>query len=86
VYIQDQLDGAEAGDASSNASSDVLTMLPARELLRRNALMRNTGLNVDAIDGRSDTESSDSSNDALMMLPAKELQEKLRTKQSNGGQ
>jgi len=85
VYILDQLDGTEAGDTSSTASSDVLMMLPARELLR-NALMRNTGLEVEANDERSDAESSDSNNDALMMLPARELEERLRRSRSNDSQ
>jgi len=93
----DQLDGSEAGDDRSDASgsSDALMMLPIEKLnerfvaqdLRRNTLMRNTGLNVDVNFDPSDAASTASSDDddALMMLPADRLLGKpIRDKRNDG--
>lgn len=89
MYIHEQLDGAEAGDDRSDASSDLLTMAPARDVLS-NTLTRNTGLDADADTANDrnedDGESTASSDNVLMMLPAKKLHEKLEKMTTNNGQ
>lgn len=84
--MQDQLDGSEAGESRNTSDSeDVLMMASPRDLLRRNVLTRNSGLDVDvqANDDGSDAASSASSGDALMMRPANQL---LARNETNEGQ
>jgi len=85
--VLEQLDGSETDDDQSDTSSDILTMVPAREFLRRNVLTRNAGeseLNVG--DDLSDAASSASGDDVLTMLPASQLEERFRNQQTNEGQ